>query len=92
MVAKELKGFFRETQMREASMRGVLAGKLVEMTAVKDRVHCREVRQRPSLLGPSGRGFMQEKIYPLFGYYPWRCKICRVHVMLRKRKRAPTKK
>jgi hypothetical protein len=30
------------------------------------------------------RGSLQQKFYPLFGYYPWECPICRVPVMLRK--------
>ena len=77
--------------MHEASMRSALAGSLVEMTAVKERVHCRKCGS-DRVYRVEREGFMQEKIYPLFGYYPWRCKICRVHVMLRKRKRAPTKK
>ncbi len=31
------------------------------------------------------QGFMQLRIYPLFGYYPWECAACRKIVMLRKR-------
>ena len=26
-------------------------------------------------------GFLQNKIYPMFGYYPWECALCR-HVNL----------
>jgi ssDNA-binding Zn-finger/Zn-ribbon topoisomerase 1 len=32
-------------------------------------------------------GFLQERILPLFGYYPWRCKNCGNLEMLRKRRR-----
>ncbi len=32
-------------------------------------------------------GFLQKGIYPIFGFYPWRCKNCTAHMMLRKRKR-----
>ena len=78
-------------RVHEASMRSALAGPLVEMTAVKERVHCRRCGS-DRVYRVEREGFMEEKIYPLFGYYPWRCKICRDHVMLRKRKRAPTKK
>ena len=37
-------------------------------------------------------GFLRKKIYPLFGYYPWKCRICGAEMMLRKRRRARTKK
>ena len=31
-------------------------------------------------------GFMQTRIYPFLGYYPWGCKRCGVQMMLRKRR------
>lgn len=30
-------------------------------------------------------GFIQGNVYPILGYYPWRCPMCRNHFMLRKR-------
>jgi predicted RNA-binding Zn-ribbon protein involved in translation (DUF1610 family) len=68
-------------------MRDALAGKPVEMDAHKVRVHCQKCGS-DRVYRLEREGFMQKKIYPLFGYYPWRCKICREHVMLHKRKRA----
>ncbi len=29
----------------------------------------------------SRHGFLQEKFYPIFGYFPWECPRCRVPVM-----------
>ena len=29
--------------------------------------------------------FLQRKVYPLFGYYPWECPICRKPVLYKKR-------
>jgi hypothetical protein len=29
--------------------------------------------------------FLQRKVYPLFGFYPWECPLCRVPVLLKKR-------
>jgi DNA-directed RNA polymerase subunit RPC12/RpoP len=29
--------------------------------------------------------FLQRKIYPLFGYYPWECPLCREPIMIKKR-------
>jgi DNA-directed RNA polymerase subunit RPC12/RpoP len=31
------------------------------------------------------RGYFQEKIYPLLGFYPWRCKRCGLRLMMRER-------
>lgn len=60
------------------------------MFAVKDLVFCRKCGSS-RVLRVYRKGFMQERIYPHFGYYPWRCMSCGDHVMLRKRKRAWTK-
>jgi hypothetical protein len=30
------------------------------------------------------KGIWQVKIFPVFGYYPWECPICRKTVMVRK--------
>jgi hypothetical protein len=30
---------------------------------------------------------MQERVYPLFGYFPWYCRECRQYSLLRKRSR-----
>lgn len=30
------------------------------------------------------RGFLQVKIFPLFGYYPWECPVCRKTIMVKK--------
>ena len=33
------------------------------------------------------RGFLQIKILPIFGYYPWLCGVCRTSFLTRKRYR-----
>jgi hypothetical protein len=30
-------------------------------------------------------GFMQQKVYPIFGYYPWECPVCRKPSMVKMR-------
>lgn len=72
--------------MSEGMLRGALAGNIVAMSSAKERVHCQECGS-DRVYRLSREGYFQEKIYPLFGYYPWRCKRCGVHVMLRKRER-----
>jgi hypothetical protein len=29
--------------------------------------------------------FMQREVYPLFGYYPWECPLCREPLLIKKR-------
>ena len=40
----------------------------------------------------SRSGFLQQKVYPLFGYYPWECHLCRTRVMLRKQYQRRTRR
>jgi hypothetical protein len=30
-------------------------------------------------------GFLRENLAPLFGYFPWRCSVCRTEQLLRER-------
>jgi len=30
--------------------------------------------------------FLQRKVYPLFGFYPWECPLCREPILYRKRR------
>ena len=38
------------------------------------------------------KGFLQMKIYPIFGYYPWTCGACKTTFMMRKRQRRKSKR
>jgi DNA-directed RNA polymerase subunit RPC12/RpoP len=71
-------------------MQGSPAGTLGKTTAVKDRVYCQKCGSG-RVYRVEREGFMQERIYPLFGYYPWRCELCGVYMMLKKRNRARTR-
>ncbi len=31
------------------------------------------------------RGFLRQKLYPILGFYPWECAICRKEFIIRKR-------
>jgi len=70
--------------MSEAMARPVLAGNIVEVNSASERVHCDECGS-DEVYRTIRRGYFQEKIYPLFGFYPWRCKRCGLRLMLRKR-------
>jgi hypothetical protein len=37
------------------------------------------------------KGFLQTRIYPIFGYYPWICGGCKVTFIMRKRYRRKSK-
>jgi len=74
----------------EGMARGTQAGNIAEMGSAKERVHCRECGG-DKVYRVFRKGYFQEKVYPLFGYYPWRCMRCGVRVMLRKRDRVKTR-
>ena len=31
------------------------------------------------------KGILQKVLYPIFGYYPWRCRVCKGSYIIRKR-------
>ena len=70
--------------MSEAMARRALAGNMAEITSSNERVHCDECGSG-EVCRIFRKGFFQEKIYPLFGFYPWRCKRCGLRLMMRKR-------
>ncbi|MGD0479672.1 MAG: hypothetical protein ABSA42_05840 [Terracidiphilus sp.] len=71
--------------MAQAMAQRALAVNLaVMMNRANKRVRCEECGS-DEVYRLIRRGFFEEKIYPLFGFYPWRCKRCRVRLMLRKR-------
>ncbi len=39
----------------------------------------------PHLRRVPRKGFLQDKVFPLFGYYPWECPLCRQKRLLRRR-------
>jgi len=59
---------------------------MAEMRSAKVRVHCQECGS-DRVYRVLRKGYFQEKIYPLFGYYPWQCMKCGVRVILHKRGR-----
>jgi len=65
-------------------MRGAQAGNMAAMSSTKERVHCQKCGS-DRVYRVVRKGYFQEKIYPLFGFYPWRCKKCGLCLMLRKR-------
>ncbi len=38
------------------------------------------------------KGFLQRKVYPIFGYYPWFCPDCKSTFAMRKRHRRKSKR
>jgi len=65
---------------------GTFAGKLVETAGAKTQVQCKHCGNG-RIFRLFREGYLQERIYPIFGYYPWKCKTCGRSMMLRFRKR-----
>lgn len=38
------------------------------------------------------KGFLQTRIYPIFGYFPWMCGACKATFLMRKRYRRKSKR
>lgn len=55
----------------------------IDLTCSRCRTHQLERLER--------KGFLQRRIYPLLGYYPWECPLCRETVMLKLRYRHRTR-
>jgi len=63
----------------------------VEKGSVSTKVFCPECGgDGPRRL--ERKGFMQMRVYPLFGYFPWTCPNCKSSFMLRKRHRRKSKR
>ena len=73
--------------MPEGRAGAAVVENLGEVSSDRVRIHCQKCGG-VSVTRVYRKGFLQERIYPIFGYYPWRCMRCGAHVMLRKRYRA----
>ncbi len=75
--------------MSEAVVQEVPTERLLETSSEKELVTCLKCG-RGKVRRVYREGFLQTTIFPLFGYYPWRCSRCGHVVMLHKRHRAKT--
>ncbi len=73
--------------MSQTAVQEVPTEKLVEAISAKEQVNCQKC-ESGKVRRVFRDGFLQTKVYPLFGYYPWRCTRCGRVVMLRKRHRS----
>jgi DNA-directed RNA polymerase subunit RPC12/RpoP len=63
----------------------------VEQAGTAPKVRCPSCGDsRPRRL--ERKGFMQQRVLPLLGYYPWVCGACKSTFLMRKRYRRKTKK
>lgn len=51
---------------------------------MKTILRCPKCRQE-QLSRIARHGFLRNHVFPLFGYYPWECAICRRESLVRKR-------
>jgi uncharacterized Zn finger protein len=71
--------------MPEASHE-VIAENVVDTSPGKEQIPCQRCGGE-KVHRVFREGFLQEVVYPWFGYYPWRCTTCGHLAMLRKRHR-----
>lgn len=51
---------------------------------MRTKLRCPHCRQ-PHLARIARRGFFRQRVWPIFGLYPWECAICRREFLMRKR-------
>jgi len=72
--------------MSEGTVQGAVAENVVAVNYVKEQLLC-QVCGSDEMRRVLRQGFLQQNIYPLFGYFPWRCLKCGTRVIIRKRHR-----
>lgn len=72
--------------MSNGETQAVLAGEFSEASEAKVQTICRRCGSN-RVYRLYREGFLQEKVYPIFGYYPWKCKDCGQHLLIRKRRK-----
>jgi DNA-directed RNA polymerase subunit RPC12/RpoP len=70
--------------VQQGAAPGAFAGELVESASSKGQVQCKYCGNG-RVFRIFREGYLQEKIYPIFGYFPWKCKTCGKSMMLRVR-------
>ena len=71
--------------------RSAAAAGYVEQAAATPKVECPQCGDNhPRRL--ERKGFLQQRVFPLFGYYPWMCGACKSTFLVRKRYRRKSKK
>jgi len=76
--------------VQQATAHGALAGEFIEFGKINDRLYCKECNSH-RVFRIFRKGFLQERIYPWFGFYPWKCKDCKSCMFYRKRKMSRAK-
>jgi uncharacterized Zn finger protein len=70
--------------MSEGMTQGSLALNMAVTNSANERMHCEECGSG-EVYRLIRKGYFEEKIYPLFGFYPWRCRRCGLRLMMRSR-------
>ncbi len=75
--------------MSHQAAQRTLGGERIQATETTNLIHC-EYCGSHRVFRVYRQGFFQERIYPIFGFFPWRCKTCSACMLLRSRKRPDT--
>jgi predicted RNA-binding Zn-ribbon protein involved in translation (DUF1610 family) len=77
---------FQEPGVNEHRAGGAIAGNVVEIGHKRDVVYCPECGS-DKVYRIERTGFLQRRVFPMLGFYPWVCKECGREELLRKRNR-----
>jgi DNA-directed RNA polymerase subunit RPC12/RpoP len=70
--------------MSQGMTQGALALDMAAMNSANEPVHCEDCGS-DEVYRLVRKGYLEEKVYPLVGFYPWRCKHCGLRLMMRMR-------
>jgi len=73
--------------MEQLGAQGEMSGSSAQERILRDEVICPNCGS-DRVYRLFREGFLQEHVFPLFGYYPWQCKTCARDLLIRKRKKA----
>jgi hypothetical protein len=81
----------QEMKLQQGTTTEPLAEELAKTGGAKRRIHCSHCGSH-RIFRVFRQGYLQEKIYPFFGFYPWKCKTCSGCMMLRLRESPQAKR
>jgi len=75
------------TQVRLDSVREPQTGQFINTSALKGHLFCKCCGSQ-RVFRVFREGFLKERVYPMFGFYPWKCRVCGACIILHKRERS----
>lgn len=76
---------FQERKVQHGTADEAFSGELITASKFDNHAVCKHCGSH-RIYRVIREGYLQEKIFPMFGYYPWKCKNCKSRSLLKLRK------